>query len=97
MTNKQLRKKWKSFSIQFKSGDTRPMTEMFLLCWGETELDCDGKKIKVVVFDEGGMQGAPALFCQSDKDDNCVAFGWDSKKNTSVKSIVGKFVKIPKK
>jgi hypothetical protein len=94
MKNKDLIKNWKTLAIKFKtSGQVRNMTDMFLLCWGETDMDIDGKKEKAVVFDEGGMQGAPALFCQSDDQKNCIALGWDERKNTSVKSIIGKFVK----
>jgi len=94
MTNKQLIKKWKHLSLTFNTEKLkRPLTEMFLICWGETEVEVDGKKEKVVLFDTGGEQGSPALHCNSDKDDVCWAFGYNSKTKTYAKAKIGKFVK----
>ena len=94
MTNKQLKRDWRKFSIKFKSsGEVKPMTDMFLICWGGTTMDLDGKSEKVVVFDQGGEMGSPALFCQSDKYDICWAFGWNEEKKTSIKTNIGQFIK----
>lgn len=93
MTNKQLIKRWKKLSLKFKTENTtKLMTEMFLICWGETSIDIDGKKESVVCFDPGGEQGSSGLFCQTDKNNNCIAIGWDSKNNKSIKSKIGIFV-----
>ena len=96
MTNKELIDSWKTLSIEFNSGLTQKMVDMFLLCWGETKMDMEGNKESVVVFDQGGEMGTPALFCQSDVDDNCWAFGWNEEKKTGVKSKIGKFIKNKK-
>ena len=95
MTNKQLIKSWKKLAIQFKSEKIlRPMIDIFLICWGEHDIDVNGEQETVVIFDEGSNPGtAPALYCQSDKDNNCWAFAWNSKSNTFVKSNIGKFIK----
>ena len=95
MTNKQLIKKWKRLSLKFKTEKiTKSLSEMFLVCWGEKEIEMgDNKKEKVVIFDTGGEQGSPVLYCNVDKDNNCWAFAWNSKTNTFVKSNIGKFVK----
>ena len=94
MTNKELIKGWKTLSIKFKTtGEIRPMTDMFLLCWGCTQMDVEGKKEETVVFDQGGTQGSQVLFCQSDKDDACWAFGWNEEKKTSIKTNIGQFIK----
>ena len=96
MTNRQLIKRWKNLSIRFNTTPlTRPLTEMFAVCWGEHEVEVNGKKEKVIVFDEGSdpKQGAPAVFCQTDKKDIFWVLAWDSKKNTYVRANVGRFVK----
>ena len=93
MKNKRLIKRWKNLAIQFKSSkETKPMTDMFLICWGNHDIDFNGKKETVVVFDEGSNPGtAPSFYCQSDKDNNCWVFAWNGK--TFIKSNIGKFVK----
>ncbi len=95
MTNAQLITCWKRLGIKFNTTkEVRPLTEMFAVCWGESETEIDGKKQKVVVFDEGGEQGSPALFCKTDNKDTCWVCCWDGKKKTGVTANVGKFVKI---
>ena len=94
MTNKQLIKKWKRLSIAFNTEKIkRPLCEIFMICWGETEVEVDGKKEQVVLFDTGGEQGSPALHCNSDKNDVCWAFGYNSKTKAYTKAKIGKFVK----
>ena len=98
MTNKKLVIQWKNLSIKFKSDKlVRPMKDMFLICLGERECDIDGngKKEMLVIFDEGGNcdEGAPIFFCKSDNKDNCWIFAWNSKEKIFVKSNIGKFVK----
>lgn len=89
MTNKQLIKTWKNYSIEFKtSKEIKKLTDLFLICWGETNMEEE----KVVVFDQGGEQGSPGLFCQCDEDNNCIAFSLDSKNNKVIKSNIGKFI-----
>ena len=51
------------------------------------------KKEKAVLFDTGGEQGSPALHCCSDKNNNCWAFGYNSKTKSYMKSKIGRFVK----
>ena len=66
-----------------------------MICWGETDMEmADGTKEKVVVFDVGGAMGNPALFCSSDKDDNCWEYVIAPKLMKTVKRIIGKFVSI---
>lgn len=97
MTNKSLVKNWKNLSLKFKTeGATKPLTDMFMICWGETPVELDGKKMSVVVFDCGGEAGSPALFCYSDADDTCWCVGWDSKNDKMVKANIGTFLKTKK-
>ena len=94
MKNKTLITNWKKYSIQFKiSQEIKKMDDMFMICWGEKEIDIDGTKEKLVIFDEGGEQGSPSLWCHSDKNNLCWAFAWDSNKKKAVKINIGKFVK----
>jgi hypothetical protein len=95
MTNKQLIKKWKNLSIQFKSSKKIiPLSEIFLLCPGEGVITIDGGEEKVVFFYQGyDEKGSPAAMFKSDRNDNCYAFALDSGKKTHVRSHIGKFVK----
>jgi len=95
MNNKQLIKKWKTLSIEFKSKKTKTkMIDMFLLCPGEGVINYDGGEDKVVVFYQGyDDKGSPAVFFKSDKNDNCYTFALDSKRKTHVRSHIGRFVK----
>jgi hypothetical protein len=93
MTNKQLAKNWKQYDLvwtpvgDLKAG-RKSLKEMFMICLGET--DYKGKK--VVIFDCGGEQGSAALWCQTNKDDECLQMV-NIDGNISFVSI-GKFVKI---
>jgi len=95
MNNKQLIKKWKGLSIEFKSSKkVIPLTDMFLLCPGEGVINIDGGEDKAVVFYQGyDDKGSPAAFFKSDKNDNCYAYALDSKRKTHVRSHIGRFVK----
>lgn len=98
MTNKSLIKNWKNLSLTFKTENlTKSLEEMFMVCWGETTIELEGKKMPVVVFDCGGEMGSPALFCYSDSNDTCWSVGWDSKNDKMVKANIGKFIKNKKK
>ena len=72
MTNKQLIKRWKDLSIKFNSEKIpKPMTDMFLVCCGETVLSVGGGEEKVIIFYQGyDEKGSPAVFFKSDKKDN---------------------------
>jgi len=96
MTNKYLVTHWKKLGIKLKKHRTvKKMADIFMICWGESEMDMpENKKEKVVVFDVGGAMGNPALFCTSDKEDNCWEYGYDPKKKCTVKRVIGKFVKV---
>jgi hypothetical protein len=95
MTNEELIKNWKTLIVKFNSeNDPIPMMEMFLFCSGETAIDVCGTIEIVVIFYQGYHdKGSPAMFFQSDVDDNCLVFGYDSSKKTHIKSIIGKFLK----
>jgi hypothetical protein len=96
MTNRDLMTKWKELKIKFKSEKKPiPMLEMFLVCVGETEIDVQGKKEIVVGFYQGfAEEGSPAYLFSSDQKNRCYTYGLDSKKNTHVKSLIGKFIKL---
>lgn len=94
MTNGQLVKSWKELAIKFNtSNEVTPLTDMFAICWGETETEIEKKKEKVVVFDAGNKEGINAVYCHSDKNDRCWICCWDSKKETGVRANIGRFVR----
>ena len=96
MTNEELIRDWKTLTIKFQSDETSiTMLEMFLLCSGETIIDVNGTMESVVVFYQGyNERGSPAIFFKSDKNDNCITFGYDSVKKTHINSKIGKFIRL---
>ena len=96
MTNKHLIRNWQSIGIRFKTlKEISSLSDLFLVCVGESEMDVDGKKETVVGFYQGyDEKGSPALFFKSDKKNTCFTFGWDSNKKTYVKANIGEFVKL---
>ena len=69
------------------------MSDLFLICVGESEIDVDGKKELVVSFFQGyDEKGSPAVFFNSDSKDRCWTFGYDTKKETHIKSNIGSFI-----
>lgn len=93
MKNKHLIKNWRSIAIKFKSsGEVTPLSELFLLCVGESEIDVGGTKETVVAFFQGyDEKGSPAVFFTSDKQNRCWTFA--HKDDTHIKSNIGSFVK----
>jgi hypothetical protein len=98
MTNKDIVTNWKTLGVLLE-GEKEPqkLVEHFMLCWGEVqqpiELE-DGKKVSVVIFDTGGEQGSPSLWCHSDEQDNCWELYFDPKDEKSKEKVIGKFVKL---
>ncbi len=92
MTNLYLIKNWHSLGIKFKSSkETSSLSDMFLICVGETELDVSGIKERVVAFYQGyDEKGSPAVFFTSDDNDRCWTFA--HKNDTHIKSNIGSFV-----
>ena len=92
MTNKHLIKNWRSIGIKFKSSkEISSLSDLFLVCVGETELDVSGKKELVVTFYQGyDDKGSPAVFFSSDDKDRCWTFA--HKDDTHIKSNIGSFI-----
>jgi len=99
MTNKQLIKNWKNLGIipDTDPNEVYPMKEMFLICWGELEVDPDETpSVKMVIFDTGGPQGSPAMWCHSNENNEIIQLYWDDKSESHISKKTGKFVKLPK-
>ena len=94
MTNKHLIRNWRSIGIQFKSTkEISTLSDLFLVCVGESEIDVGGTKELVVGFFQGyDEKGSPAVFFQSDTRDRCWTFGYDTKNETHIKSNIGTFI-----
>lgn len=92
MTNKHLIKNWRSLAIKFKaSKEVIPLTELFLLCVGESEISVGNDKELVVAFYQGYSEsGSPAVFFTSDNRKRCWTFA--HKDGNHIKSNVGSFV-----
>ncbi len=92
MTNQHLIKNWQSLGIKFKSSkETSSLSDLFLICVGETEIDVGGTKERVVTFYQGyDEKGSPAVFFTSDDNDRCWTFA--HKDGTHIKSNIGSFV-----
>ncbi len=95
MTNLELIRKWKELKIKFKSSkESKSMLSMFIVCVGETEIDVEGKKERVIGFYQGfDEKGSPAALFSSDDRNRCWTYALDSTKNTHIKSNIGKFIK----
>jgi len=93
MKNQELVDKWQTLNIQLTDDtEIRKMANIFMMCWGETEVDlADGTKRKAVMFDVGGEQGNPCLLCYSDDENNCWQVGWEPKTEKVEERIIGKF------
>ena len=92
MTNQHLIKNWHHFGIKFKSSkETTSLTDMFLVCVGETEIDVSGVKERVVTFYQGyDEQGSPAVFFTADDKNRCWTYAHDN--GTHIKRCIGDFV-----
>jgi hypothetical protein len=92
MTNKHLIKNWRKIAIRFKSSqEVTSLSELFLVCVGESEIDVEGKNELVVAFFQGyDEKGSPAVFFNSDDKDRCWTFA--HKDGTHVKANIGSFV-----
>jgi len=92
MTNKHLIKHWREIAIRFKSSkEVSSLSDLFLICVGEMEIDVQGKKEPVVVFYQGyDVHGSPAILFTSDDKDRCWTFA--HKDGTHLKSNIGSFV-----
>ena len=94
MTNKHLIRNWRSIGIQFKSTkEVSSLSDLFLVCVGESEIDVGGTKEIVVAFFQGyDEKGSPAVFFKSDDRNRCWAFGYDTTKESHVRSNIGMFI-----
>jgi hypothetical protein len=91
MTNKYLLENWTNLSLELNDGKKYKLSEVFMVCWGETDMNIGGLDKKILVFDCGGPQGAPALFCHSDEENDC----WECVLNKDGKyeeQKIGKFL-----
>jgi|SRR5579862_7034662 len=98
MTNIHLIRNWRNIGIKFrKSKQTSSLSDLFLVCVGETEIDVDGKKERVVSFFAAyDTNGSPAVFFTSDNDNKCWTYAHNN--GTHVKSHIGEFVtEIPQR
>ena len=96
MTNQHLIRNWHSIGIRFKtSKEVSSLSDLFLICVGESEIDVGGKKELVVVFYQGyDDKGRPAVFFTSDDKDRCWTF--THKDGTHIRSNIGSFItKMP--
>ena len=93
MTNKHLIRNWRSIGIRVKTlKEVSSLSDLFLVCVGETELDVSGHKELVVTFYQGyDVQGSPAIFFTSDDEDRCWTYAHDH--GTHIKRCIGLFVK----
>ena len=92
MTNKHLIRNWRSIGIRFKtSKEVSSLSDLFLVCVGESEIDVGGKKELVVAFFQGyDDKGSPAVFFTSDDKDRCWTFAHLN--GTHIKSNIGSFI-----
>jgi hypothetical protein len=93
MTNQHLIRNWRSIGIKFKSSkEFTSLSDLFLVCVGETEIDVNGTKERVVTFFEAyDDKGSPAVFFTSDDKDRCWTFAHND--GTHIKSNIGSFIK----
>lgn len=92
MTNIHLIRNWRSIGIRFKtSKEVSSLSDLFLVCVGESEIDVGGTKERVVAFFSAyDDKGSPAAFFSSDDKDRCWVYAHND--GTHIKSNIGSFI-----